>query len=294
VAGYAPSSAGGTRRSRRPKKVAERALISTLGRLPVPSDVGENRVVVICYHSVHPTLRAAARPDLFRRHLDWLKRHCTVVGLDSIRRHLTSGGEASPRPVVAITFDDGYVDNFELAYPVLVELELTATFFVVPGLTERDRSVVERMQAQRRILGLRGMSWAQIRELHDAGFGIGSHTYGHRVLAGLARHEAETEVERGKALIEERLGTEIRLFAYPFGIPGRHVTRESVEVVRAAGCTTAVAILHRRVKASDHPLLTPRFIVRDDDVPMFGKKIGGASDFIGEIQERLPRRHAVP
>ena len=280
-------------RSRRPKKVAERALISTIGRLPVRTDDGRNRVVVICYHSVHPTLRSSARPDLFRLQLHWLQRNCTVVALDSIRDHASADADASPRPVVAITFDDGYADNFELAYPVLAELELTATFFVVPGLIERDRAVVERMQAQRRIRDLRGMSWEQIRELHDAGFGIGSHTYGHRVLARLPRHEAASEVERGKAVVEERLGVEIPLFAYPYGIPGRHVARESVEVVREAGCVTAVAILHRRVKASDDPLLTPRFFVRDDDVPMFGKKILGASDFIGAIQERLPRRHAV-
>lgn len=268
-------------------------MISTFGRLPMRSADGLNRVVVICYHSVHPTLRSSARPELFRLHLDWLKRNCTVVALESIRHLVAPGAEASPRPVVAITFDDGYADNFELAYPVLVELELTATFFVVPGLIERDRSVVERMQSQRRTRDLRGMSWAQIRELHDAGFGIGSHTYGHRILARLPRREAASEVERGKAVVEERLGVEIPLFAYPYGIPGRHVTRESVEVVRAAGCATAVAILHRRVKASDDPLLMPRFFVRDDDVPMFAKKILGASDFIGEIQARLPRRHAV-
>jgi peptidoglycan/xylan/chitin deacetylase (PgdA/CDA1 family) len=267
-------------------------LISTIGRLPVRSD-GRNRVVVICYHSVHPTLRSSARPDLFRLHLDWLKHNCTVVALESIRRFLAPGADASRRPVVAITFDDGYVDNFELAYPVLVELGLTATFFIVPGLIERDRSVVERMQSQRRARDLRGMSWAQIRELHDAGFGIGSHTYGHRILARLPRPEAASEVERGKAALEERLGVEVPLFAYPYGIPGRHVARTSVEAVRAAGCTGAVAILHRQVKASDDPLLTPRFFVRDDDVPMFAKKILGASDFIGEIQARLPRRHAV-
>jgi peptidoglycan/xylan/chitin deacetylase (PgdA/CDA1 family) len=273
--------------NRRVRKAAERVLISALDRLPVRVDDGP-RAVVLCYHSVHPRLRLSARPEIFRRHLEWLKDHCTVVPFESVLGAVTSGQEGSGRPIVAITFDDGYADNFDHAFPVLVEFGLTATFFVTVGLVEGDRGVIVRMQAERRVRELRGMDWGQIRELHEAGFGIGSHTYDHRNLATLAHRELVDDLQRAKAVLEERLESENRIFAYPYGIPGRHFTRETVEAVRAAGYAAAAAIRFRSVKPTDDPLVIPRFFARDDDVAMLEKKVRGSWDKIGAVQDRLP------
>jgi peptidoglycan/xylan/chitin deacetylase (PgdA/CDA1 family) len=273
--------------NRRVRKAAERVLISALDLLPARVADGP-RAVVLCYHSVHPRLHNSTRPEIFRRHLGWLKDHCTVVRFESVFEAVTPGRAPSGRPVVAITFDDGYADNFDYAFAVLAEFGLTATFFVTVGLVEGDRAVITRMQTERRVRDLRGMNWEQIRELHEAGFGIGSHTYAHRNLATLARPETVADLQRAKTVLEERLESENRVFAYPYGIPGRHFTRETVEAVRAAGYAAAAAIRFRAVKPTDDPLVTPRFFARDDDVAMLEKKVRGSWDKIGAVQDRLP------
>jgi hypothetical protein len=84
-------------------------LLLELGRRMVLPRVS-TRAVILCYHSIHPTasLRSAT-PDLFSQHLLWLKQHCTIVPFQGAVR----AAEQPPpgRPVVAITFDDGFADN---------------------------------------------------------------------------------------------------------------------------------------------------------------------------------------
>ena len=88
----------------------------------------KNRVAVLCYHSIDPaTSFASASPELFHDHLQWLTDHCDVVPLDAITEH--AGRDRPCRPVVAITFDDGYLDNHLYALPALVEHGFPAISF---------------------------------------------------------------------------------------------------------------------------------------------------------------------
>src|SRR4029077_19844424 len=115
-----------------PKDVAKRACASAVEALGAGR--GGDRSVILCYHSVHPDRPyRSVTPERFREHLAWLEEHAQVVRLDDIRRVGTSD-----RPRVAITFDDGYVDNATHAFPLLEERRLSATFFVTAGLLDRD------------------------------------------------------------------------------------------------------------------------------------------------------------
>ncbi len=270
-------------------EAAKRAAISTLRRLPASSN-RSRRCVVLCYHSVDPHLPfASADPELFDRHLEWLRGACNVVRLDDVYECATNGSDDSDgRPVVAITFDDGYEDNFVHAYPRLRALEVPATFFVTVGLVEADASVVARLEALRDGSVVRGMNWEQLRELHDAGFAVSSHTYSHPNLARLDRAAATREITRAKEILEERLQVADRCFAYPFGKPGHHFTDETMDVLRSAGYGVAVSVVFRGVQASDDPLAVPRFFVRGDDVKTLEEKVRGAWDRIGRVQARLP------
>jgi peptidoglycan/xylan/chitin deacetylase (PgdA/CDA1 family) len=273
------------------KRVLRQAITSTAGRLT--ARYSARRVVVLCYHSIHPRLAfASADPELFQRHLEWLGEHCDVVPLASVPTAANAAqNDSHVRPVVSITFDDGYEDNFTYAYPSLKSAGMDATFFVTVGLVEHDPEVLRRLTALRGVdeSAVRAMNWDQVRRLIGEGFTVGSHTYSHPNLARLTRSQASNEIERARAILEDQLSTPVRQFAYPFGRPRLHVTDETAELVRNAGHDTAAAVLFRGVKPTDDRLLIPRFFVTNDDVATLEAKIVGRWDPMGLWQEHVQR-----
>jgi peptidoglycan/xylan/chitin deacetylase (PgdA/CDA1 family) len=248
-----------------------------------------NRVVVLCYHSIHPVKAfASATPALFERHLVWLREECEVIPFTEVR-HAADAGQRS-RPAVAITFDDGYEDNHEYAFPILKEVGLPATFFLTVGLVELERTVVERFKSLRGSAraDIRPLTWQQIQEMREAGFGFGSHTYSHANLALLDRGEAQRELVSSRETLEARLGETVTTLAYPFGKPRRHFTDETMDLAAEAGYTDAAAVLFRAVRPSDSRLSVPRFFVTRDDVESLQKKVSGSWDFLGWWQEKAP------
>lgn len=102
-------------------------------------------LTVVTYHRVADPAIAAeldsevvdARPATFERQMRFLKEHCSVIGLDELRR-FKNGGALPPNPVL-VTFDDGYRDNHDVALPVLSRLGIPAVFFVATSYVEERR-----------------------------------------------------------------------------------------------------------------------------------------------------------
>src|SRR5687767_12557712 len=106
-----------------------------VGRASTP--IYHQRVVVLCYHSIHPSLPfRSATPEMFTEHLEWLREHCECVPFSRIPLARSRAGHG--RPIVAVTFDDGYADNHEFALPLLLESGIPATFFVTSGFLQGD------------------------------------------------------------------------------------------------------------------------------------------------------------
>lgn len=106
---------------------------------------GRERPLVVGYHRVVEDFDAVSRTEMpsmltstemFERHLDCIGRHFRFVTLDDIGAHMLSG-EPFDEPVAAVTFDDGYADNYEQAYPVLRRKGIPAAIFVVTDLVGR-------------------------------------------------------------------------------------------------------------------------------------------------------------
>jgi peptidoglycan/xylan/chitin deacetylase (PgdA/CDA1 family) len=97
-------------------------------------------MLVLGWHNVEGTPCFPSAPGAgtrgFRAQVEWLARWAEVVPLRESLRALAAGERLPPR-AVAITFDDGYRDNLDLAVPELERLGLPATFFLVPGLLDR-------------------------------------------------------------------------------------------------------------------------------------------------------------
>lgn len=98
---------------------------------------GNGKLVILTYHRV---LRETdpvfddITSDMFKAHLSALKHTFNVVRLDEAVRMLNS--KCLPPRAVAITFDDGYADNFEIALPILNDFQMPATFFIASGFID--------------------------------------------------------------------------------------------------------------------------------------------------------------
>jgi peptidoglycan/xylan/chitin deacetylase (PgdA/CDA1 family) len=100
------------------------------------------RALVLGYHRVTGDYAAVARTEMpgmlvstgmFEQHLDWVGRRFRYVPLDEIGEQ-TEAGRPFERPVATVTFDDGYRDVYEHAFPVLKRKGIPATVFVVTDL----------------------------------------------------------------------------------------------------------------------------------------------------------------
>jgi peptidoglycan/xylan/chitin deacetylase (PgdA/CDA1 family) len=188
--------------------------------------------VIVAFHRVQesePSDTLSVDVDDFERHCRFYRRHFHVVPLREIVARLERG--QSVDRCLAITFDDGYRDNYENARPVLERLSLPATFFVVTGWI--GTAVVPRWDGVR---GVRHpwMTWDQVRALHHGGFEIGAHTRSHVDLGEVTPAHAHREVLAARLDLERHLDARVDAFSYPYG--GRqHLTDANREMIRRAG-----------------------------------------------------------
>jgi peptidoglycan/xylan/chitin deacetylase (PgdA/CDA1 family) len=92
---------------------------------------------IIRYHAVTPratycTRKIAVTPERFDQHLAFLAANYRVISIDDVVRSIATNSPFPPR-AVCITFDDGYLDNYEYAFPLLKKYGMAATFYVVAG-----------------------------------------------------------------------------------------------------------------------------------------------------------------
>lgn len=196
-------------------------------RVPVP---------ILTYHNIGaPPPGATHRglwlsTDKFRAQMDWLRRRgWRGVSMDEGIHHLR--GERRGR-VAVLTFDDGYVDNLELALPVLREFGFGATCYLVAeqigGYNAWDH---EELRVRKPL-----MDRAQIGQWLAAGMGVGSHTLSHPHLPQLPRTQKRREIVDSRARLQDALGVAIDHFCFPYG----DHDAECVEDVAHAGYASAV------------------------------------------------------
>jgi peptidoglycan/xylan/chitin deacetylase (PgdA/CDA1 family) len=251
----------------------------------------DRRFVILCYHSIHPRKRyASATPEEFRAHLEWLAKNAEVVPLSQICGTFRSSQEVRI-PRVAITFDDGYDDNYEWALPILKEFGMPATVFVTGGFVARDEDVIDRMarllQCDRK--EVQPLTVAQLREMVTEGIEIGAHTWSHPNLLRLTVDQQRAELLKSKLALEDWTGREVRSMAYPFGKKWRHFDEKTEEIARNVGYALAVSVCYRGLLETDSPYSLPRFVVTRDSTEVLAEKVRGVWDWLGRWQESAPR-----
>jgi len=197
------------------------------------------RFLILMYHAIdlprgEREARYACPPTLFAQHMRLLRaRGYTPVSLDDIAAYLRLEGEI-PDHAVAVTLDDGFLDNFDHALPVLLEHQIPATIFLATGMIGGSNSWMQARDFPSRAM----LSWSHVREMSDAGISFGGHTVTHPRLPDLASPQAIREISDSKNTIEDITGCPVRHFAYPYGLLNSQVR----DMVESAGfesaCTT--------------------------------------------------------
>lgn len=240
---YKPQPPGGTTNSRpllaqeaalrrrlRPRTLratVKNSVFTTYSTLKRPQT---DRALILLYHRVSDSFRDSVTigVEQFDEQMRFLADRTNLVSLEA----LLSGNVPAEGPLVAVTFDDGYRDNYDNAAPILLKHGVPATFFVSTDMITHNKPFDHDLQKLGH--GLPNMNWHQIREMQAEGFGFGSHTANHINLARSAPDLVEKELRSSLATLRQELGLTDVMFAYPFGKRG-DITPERLEQVRRAG-----------------------------------------------------------
>ncbi len=192
---------------------------------------GNAHVMVLCYHVVtekfHPN---GIQPATFRKHIQWLNKKFRVVSIEESTDILIKK-KKTKKPICAVTFDDGYAENYLHALPILREFSIPATFFVASGFV--DKAITFPDDQKRGLIDFLPFSSHQLKSLSEAGMSIGSHTSSH-VDCGV--EENLHEIGSSKRELEEILGLQVTTFAFPYG-KSENIHPYSPKVLKTAGYT---------------------------------------------------------
>ena len=169
-------------------------------------------------------------PETLDAQMAWLAQNgYTSITMKDLLYHLTLGWPLPEKPIV-LTFDDGYKDAYDYAFPILRKYGFVGTFFIITDrITYNEPSYA---------------TWDQIIEMHNAGMDIQSHSRTHPDLRGLKDGQLLWQILGSKEAIETRLDNQVRFFCYPSGRYDDNVVRSLKEFGYWAAVTTGYGATH--------------------------------------------------
>jgi peptidoglycan/xylan/chitin deacetylase (PgdA/CDA1 family) len=193
-------------------------------------------------------MRISIRPERFMRQIDGLASKYPIISLSEAETQCRNA-QAKSEIQAVLTFDDGYWDNYEVAFPVLMKRGLPAAFFLpsdyIDGKAEfSDKRMMDKKTGKPcEIVRDRFITWDQARKMASAGAEIGSHGLTHRSLTGMPIDEAKAEIVKSKAVIEDRIHRRCDHFAFPFGSRSDY-SKNLIGFVREAGYKICLLNIH--------------------------------------------------
>jgi len=162
-------------------------------------------VPILLYHHIDASPSHSQyyiSPEVFESQMKLLRNWgYETVTTEMLVQAINTGADLPPHPIL-ITFDDGNLDNFTEAFPIMRKYGLDGVLYVVGNY-----------------IGAPGyMDAEQIKEMSRAGWEIGSHGMNHPDLAAIDSQTQNYEIFKSRTFLEDKLGLPILTFAYPFGI----------------------------------------------------------------------------
>lgn len=191
--------------------------------------LSRNKVIFLFYHgvSVNPDLELNSYDGKhvalykFEQEMAYIKKKYNVVPVDEAIAMLRHDVKMVPN-TVAVTFDDGYYNNFSYALPILKKFNIPATIFLTIDYIEKGKSG-----------GF--LSWKEISDMHKQGIKFGAHTVTHPVLTHIPIDQVEFELRDSRNRLGSYIKDSVLSFAYPYGIFNQRIA----DMVRDVGYSYA-------------------------------------------------------
>ncbi|MBS5936737.1 polysaccharide deacetylase family protein [Clostridium sp.] len=197
-------------------------------------NIEDVKVPILMYHSISaadPNNSLLVPPEMFREQVKYLKEAgFTPMLLEDVVEAFSTGHV--PKKPVAITFDDGYADNYSEGYKILKEFDMKATFFIITDNTDADGYY---------------LSSAQLKEMKKGGMGIESHTSRHIEFPNISREDKKAIIQEAIDTLKEKVGVDSKFLCYPVG----RYDEETMEVAEEMGVKAAVTTEGGIATASD-------------------------------------------
>ncbi|OGW80384.1 MAG: hypothetical protein A3C47_04875 [Omnitrophica bacterium RIFCSPHIGHO2_02_FULL_51_18] len=223
-------------------------------------------VPVLMYHHVGDTSGSSpvnVSTKMFEKQMEFLKVHrYRVVSLEDLL-DLIKQGKPIPKNTVSITFDDGNLDNFKNAFPILKKMRFRAAIFMITDNLNKEGWLSEE----------------DLKILDGAGIAIGSHTAHHTYLPDLKKEEVARELRESRNRLEKILGHPVFLFSYPAGGFTEEIKQQVIrEGYRGAVTTNRGKDRHdpyalRRVKISEANGSLFNFWIKTSGLYRVGKSV---------------------
>ncbi len=231
---------------------------------PLPD---EAHVPILMYHYVSELppdpdryrLDLTVLPENFEAQLEYLAQAgYHTITLADLYLYLTQGQPLPEKPIV-LTFDDGYADAYEVVFPLLQKYGFVGTFFVLATPAHFEAPGY--------------MTWAQMKEMSDAGMSIQAHGRDHVDLRNRSYDFLVYQILGIQEAIQYHTGRLPRFFCYPSG----RYDDDVIAVLKSAGYWGAVTTEWGRTETRETLFMMPRLRIRGSDT---------LEDFIAKIEGR--------
>ena len=219
------------------------------------------RTIILTYHRVRNDSKfpdISVSTEKFKRQIAYLKKYFNVISLKTLINNIEEKKELFMESV-AITFDDGYKDNFLNAYPVLKNYNLPATIFLITEVIGKNKEMID---------------VDEIKIMKNGGFDFESHTVTHRVLTELDFAAVFEEISQSRVNLENRLDETIRFFAYPKG-KRDHFNKYIKTQVEKSGYKAAFTTINGQIDKRSDLFELPRLGIRNCPFFVFKVRVSG-------------------
>ena len=232
-------------------------------------------VPVLMYHHVSPHKKdmVTVTPEVFEKQMGHLcKSGYKTLTIDELLSYI-NGDLIPEQKAVVVTFDDGWLDNYIYALPVIEKYKIHAAIFIITGSTgkasenqaqlpshtpthKESKLLIKKGEEQKVLL-----NWELIKKMSATGLvDFYSHTKSHKKCSLLSETELLEELHESKQALEKKLGKDCPYLCWPYG----DYNNVAVKVAKDAGYKALFTINHGVVKAGADPFAIKRIVVKDN------------------------------